>query len=286
MQAHLAPNKIGKWGQLQEWQADRDEPTTPTATPRICSPSIRAGRSARPERRSLPRPPSSSLKARSNDHEETTGKPFAVDTTIGDSRRSWTWPWRVRRVGPPGRGRAGGHHGPRAAHLQHLAQSLLQSSAVPDGRQLRHHRRDRRDAAAKPCRRDRPAAALPNAWPTGHVKGLRARGGYKVDLAWRNGKLTGGVIHSKVGGKCAVRSNSPRLIEFDGKQVDSAGPRASVISFDTTAGWWQLRAEGTVRTRASAMGQGLPRHLNTRKGSNTIRTVSSKCSWGVCRWYY
>ena len=26
MQAHLAPNKIGRWGQLQEWQADRDEP--------------------------------------------------------------------------------------------------------------------------------------------------------------------------------------------------------------------------------------------------------------------
>jgi hypothetical protein len=26
MQAHLAPNKIGKWGQLQEWQTDRDDP--------------------------------------------------------------------------------------------------------------------------------------------------------------------------------------------------------------------------------------------------------------------
>ena len=35
-----------------------------------------------------------SLKARCNDHQDRTGKPFAVDTTIGDSRRSWTWPWR------------------------------------------------------------------------------------------------------------------------------------------------------------------------------------------------
>ena len=26
MQSRLAPNKIGKWGQLQEWQTDRDDP--------------------------------------------------------------------------------------------------------------------------------------------------------------------------------------------------------------------------------------------------------------------
>lgn len=42
-------------------------------------------------------------------------------------------------------------------------------------------------------------------WPTGSVRGLRARGGFEVEMAWHEGRLTRAAILSHVGGPCAVR---------------------------------------------------------------------------------
>ena len=47
--------------------------------------------------------------------------------------------------------------------------------------------------------------ALPRAWPNGHVRGLCARGGFEVDIYWKNGNLTKTVIRSRVGNKCKIR---------------------------------------------------------------------------------
>jgi alpha-L-fucosidase 2 len=47
--------------------------------------------------------------------------------------------------------------------------------------------------------------ALPTAWPSGSVKGLRARGGVTVDLAWAGGKATGAQLTCSLGGHPELR---------------------------------------------------------------------------------
>lgn len=48
--------------------------------------------------------------------------------------------------------------------------------------------------------------ALPDAWPNGNVTGLRARGGYKIDMEWKDGQLINAVIHNlSAEGACKIR---------------------------------------------------------------------------------
>jgi alpha-L-fucosidase 2 len=47
--------------------------------------------------------------------------------------------------------------------------------------------------------------ALPAAWPTGSVKGLRAPGEFEVDIRWKQKRLESATIRSDLGGKAAVR---------------------------------------------------------------------------------
>ena len=53
--------------------------------------------------------------------------------------------------------------------------------------------------------------ALPDKWLNGAVKGLKARGGFTVDMAWENGKLTELVVYSSIGGNCRIRVAANRL---------------------------------------------------------------------------
>jgi alpha-L-fucosidase 2 len=56
--------------------------------------------------------------------------------------------------------------------------------------------------------------ALPDAWTTGHVKGLRARGGFEVDIAWKAGALTSARVCSELGRPCIVRYGD-KTLSFD-----------------------------------------------------------------------
>jgi alpha-L-fucosidase 2 len=68
--------------------------------------------------------------------------------------------------------------------------------------------------------------ALPKAWPNGEITGLRARGGFEVDLEWRDGRLSRAVIRSDRGAPATLRYGTAtravdlkpgRTLTWDGK---------------------------------------------------------------------
>jgi len=54
--------------------------------------------------------------------------------------------------------------------------------------------------------------ALPKEWRKGSVSGLRARGGFTVDMSWDNGSLTSAKIVSEFGGECQIRYQDKVLL--------------------------------------------------------------------------
>jgi alpha-L-fucosidase 2 len=56
--------------------------------------------------------------------------------------------------------------------------------------------------------------ALPSAWPTGRVRGLRARGAFELDLEWEGGRLKAVTLRSDRGGKCLVQYG-PRSVPIE-----------------------------------------------------------------------
>ncbi len=210
MQAHLAPNKIGRWGQLQEWQTDRDDPGDRhrhTSHLFALFPGHEISVAKTPE---LAKAARVSLLARSGDTDDgPLRKPYTFRSMPNDSIYGWVWAWRAcmwARLGDPERaytlvqGKMGnsycnlmGSNVPyfwkpgmyRNQELIQLDNSFGITAAMAE-MLLQSHAGE---ISLLP--------ALPKDWAAhGSFTGLKARGDYTVDCAWVDGKVTQYSIHA------------------------------------------------------------------------------------------
>ncbi len=188
----MAKPKIGKWGQLQEWLVDRDDPKSDhrhTSHLIAVFPGRQISINQTPE---LAKAAAVSLDARG---------------VAGDSRREWAFAWRMSLWARLLQG--------DKAHF--MAENLFQYGLLPN--LFCTHPPFQMDGnfgyVAGVCEmlvqshagEIHLLPALPKAWPTGKVTGLRARGGFTVDIEWKDGKVTDYRIAEKEGQAVKVRVN-------------------------------------------------------------------------------
>jgi alpha-L-fucosidase 2 len=78
--------------------------------------------------------------------------------------------------------------------------------------------------------------ALPKAWARGNVRGLRARGGFEVDLAWQKGKLSVVTVRSLLGNPCKFRTKGKVALRCQGRVVEMKSTHDGAWQFATKAG--------------------------------------------------
>jgi alpha-L-fucosidase 2 len=199
----ISPNRIGKHGQLQEWMTDRDDPNNKH---RHVSHLWGAY-------------PGTDITSR-----DTAFFNAARQSLVhrGDAATGWSMGWKInlwarfldgdhaylilRNLLQPVGGKESFHSGggmyPNLfdAHPPFQIDGNFGAAAGIAEMLVQSHLQDEKGNFMIHV-----LPALPSNWPTGSVKGLRARGGFELDLAWKDGKPANLTVLSKTGGTAVIQ---------------------------------------------------------------------------------
>jgi alpha-L-fucosidase 2 len=192
----IAPNKIGKYGQLQEWMEDKDD-TTDTHRHVSHMWGVFPGTDITSKTPELLKAAEKSMRYRGD---EGTGWSIAWKVNIWARMKEGDHAYMMftKLLSPAdvssGKEKGGVYHNLFDAHppfqidgnfggAAGLSEMLLQSQGD--------------DIELLP--------ALPSALQNGNIKGICARGGFELNFNWQNGQLKGVQVLSKTGGICHLR---------------------------------------------------------------------------------